>query len=307
MLQEDDLRALAKIMEFGRAVSIFLLVVHVYVYCYPSILEWGVQLGVVDKILINFNNTTGILNCILWSKLAVLLLLAISCLGTKGVKGEKITWSQIYAALVAGFILFFLNWWILELSLPHAAVSALYIFTLAFGYLCLLMAGLWISRLYKHNLMTDVFNTENESFMQETRLIENEYSVNLRTRFYYNRQWHNGFINVVNVFRACIVLGTPGSGKSYAVVNQFIKQEIEKGFAMYLYDYKFPDLSEIAYNHLLNHIDGYKVKPHFYVINFDDPKKSHRCNPINPEFMTDISDAYEASYTIMLNLNRTWV
>ena len=71
--------------------------------------------------------------------------------------------------------------------------------------------------------------------------------------------------------------------------------------------YKFPDLSEIAYNHLLNHIDGYKVKPHFYVINFDDPKKSHRCNPINPEFMTDISDAYEASYTIMLNLNRTWI
>ncbi|RGN59211.1 MULTISPECIES: conjugal transfer protein MobC [unclassified Bacteroides] len=307
MQQEDDLRALAKIMEFGRAVSIFLLVVHVYAYCYPSILEWGVQLGVVDKILINFNRTTGIFNCILWSKLAILLLLAISCLGTKGVKGEKITWSQIYAALVAGFILFFLNWWILELSLPHAAVSALYIFTLASGYLCLLMAGLWISRLYKSNLMTDVFNTENESFMQETRLIENEYSVNLRTRFYYNRQWYNGFINVVNVFRACTVLGTPGSGKSYAVVNQFIKQEIEKGFAMYLYDYKFPDLSEIAYNHLLNHIDGYKVKPHFYVINFDDPKKSHRCNPINPEFMTDISDAYEASYTIMLNLNRTWI
>ena len=235
MQQEDDLRALAKIMEFGRAVSIFLLVVHIYVYCYPSILEWGVQLGVVDKILINFNRTTGIFNCILWSKLAILLLLAISCLGTKGVKGEKITWSQIYAALVAGFILFFLNWWILELSLPHAAVSALYIFTLASGYLCLLMAGLWISRLYKSNLMTDVFNTENESFMQETRLIENEYSVNLRTRFYYNRQWYNGFINVVNVFRACTVLGTPGSGKSYAVVNQFIKQEIEKGFAMYLY------------------------------------------------------------------------
>lgn len=76
---------------------------------------------------------------------------------------------------------------------------------------------------------------------------------------------------------------------------------------MYLYDYKFPDLSEIAYNHLLNHSDGYKVKPKFYIINFDDPRKSHRCNPINPAFMTDISDAYEASYTIMLNLNRSWI
>ena len=76
---------------------------------------------------------------------------------------------------------------------------------------------------------------------------------------------------------------------------------------MYCYDYKFPDLSEIAYNHLLNHLDGYKVKPKFYVINFDDPRKSHRCNPINASFMSDIADAYEASYTIMLNLNRSWI
>jgi tRNA(Met) C34 N-acetyltransferase TmcA len=71
--------------------------------------------------------------------------------------------------------------------------------------------------------------------------------------------------------------------------------------------YKFDDLSTIAYNTLLHNMDKYKVKPHFYVINFDDPHRSHRCNPINPEFMTDISDAYEASYTIMLNLNKTWV
>ena len=76
---------------------------------------------------------------------------------------------------------------------------------------------------------------------------------------------------MVNPFRASLVLGTPGSGKSYAVVNSYIKQQIEKGFSMYCYDYKFPDLSEIAYNHLLNHLDGYKVKPKFYVINFDDP------------------------------------
>lgn len=155
--------------------------------------------------------------------------------------------------------------------------------------------------------MDDVFNTENESFAQETRLIENEYSINLPTRFYYKKKWNNGWVNVVNPFRASMVLGTPGSGKSYAIVNNYIKQQIEKGFAVYIYDYKFPDLSEIAYNHLLGHLDGYKVKPKFYMINFDDPRKSHRCNPINPAFMTDISDAYEASYTIMLNLNRSWI
>ena len=307
MQQEDDLRALAKIMEFGRAVSIFLLVVHVYVYCYPSITAWHLNLEVIDRILVNFNDTTGIFNCILWSKLLAVLLLAVSCLGTHGVKGEKITWPKIYAALVAGCALFFLNWWLLELPLPHAANTAFYIFTLTAGYLALLMSGLWMSRLYRHNLMEDVFNMENESFMQETRLMENEYSVNLPTRFYYKKRWNNGFVNIVNIFRACMVIGTPGSGKSYAIVNSYIRQLIAKGFAIYIYDYKFDDLSTIAYNSLLKNMDKYEVKPRFYVINFDDPRRSHRCNPINPEFMTDISDAYEASYTIMLNLNRTWI
>ena len=307
MQQEDDLRALSKIMEFGRAVSIFLLVVHVYVYCYPSITAWHLNLEVIDRILVNFNDTTGIFNCILWSKLLAVLLLAVSCLGTHGVKGEKITWPKIYAALVAGCALFFLNWWLLELPLPHMANTAFYIFTLTAGYLALLMSGLWMSRLYRHNLMEDVFNMENESFMQETRLMENEYSVNLPTRFYYKKRWNNGFVNIVNIFRACMVIGTPGSGKSYAIVNSYIRQLIAKGFAIYIYDYKFDDLSTIAYNSLLKNMDKYEVKPRFYVINFDDPRRSHRCNPINPEFMTDISDAYEASYTIMLNLNRTWI
>ena len=307
MQQEDDLRALAKIMEFGRAVSIFLLVVHVYVYCYPSITAWHLNLEVIDRILVNFNDTTGIFNCILWSKQLAVLLLAVSCLGTHGVKGEKITWPKIYAALVAGCALFFLNWWLLELPLPHMANTAFYIFTLTAGYLALLMSGLWMSRLYRHNLMEDVFNMENESFMQETRLMENEYSVNLPTRFYYKKRWNNGFVNIVNIFRACMVIGTPGSGKSYAIVNSYIRQLIAKGFAIYIYDYKFDDLSTIAYNSLLKNMDKYEDKPRFYVINFDDPHRSHRCNPINPEFMTDISDAYEASYTIMLNLNRTWV
>ena len=307
MQQEDDLRALAKIMEFGRAVSIFLLVVHVYVYCYPSITAWHLSLEVIDRILVNFNDTTGIFNCILWSKLLAVLLLAVSCLGTHGVKGEKITWPKIYAALVAGCVLFFLNWWLLELPLPHMANTAFYIFTLTAGYLALLMSGLWMSRLYRHNLMEDVFNMENESFMQETRLMENEYSVNLPTRFYYKKRWNNGFVNIGNIFRACMVIGTPGSGKSYAIVNSYIRQLIAKGFAIYIYDYKFDDLSTIAYNSLLKNMDKYEVKPRFYVINFDDPCRSHRCNPINPEFMTDISDAYESSYTIMLNLNRTWI
>lgn len=307
MAQEDDLRALGKIMDFLRAVSIILAIMNVYWYCYEAMHIWGVTIGVVDRILINFNRTGGLFHSILYTKLFSLLLLALSCLGTKGVKAEKMSWNRIWTVLAVGFFLFFLNWWILLLPISYLGNATLYIFTMTAGYICLLMGGLWMSRLLKHNLMEDVFNNENESFMQETKLMENEYSVNLPTRFYYKKKWQRGWINVVNPFRATIVLGTPGSGKSFAVVNNYIKQQIEKGYSMYIYDFKFPDLSTIAYNHMMNHQNGYKVKPQFYVINFDDPRRSHRCNPIHPDFMSDISDAYESAYTIMLNLNKTWV
>ena len=307
MAQEDDLRALGKIMDFMRALSVIFLLINAYWFCYEAFFTWGFTLAIVDKILMNFQRTTNLFSSILWTKLFCLVFLALSCLGTKGVKEETITWPKIWAVLAVGFVLFFLNWWLLALPIGKVGGASLYIFTLSVGYICLLMAGVWMSRLLKNNLMDDVFNLENESFMQETRLMENEYSVNLPTRFYYKKRWHKGWINIVNPFRASMVLGTPGSGKSFAIVNNYIKQQIEKGFAMYIYDYKFPDLSEIAYNHLLTHLDAYEVKPQFFVINFDDPRKSHRCNPINPAFMTDISDAYESAYTIMLNLNRTWI
>ena len=307
MAQEDDLRALGKIMDFLRAVSIILAIMNVYWYCYEAMRMWGVTIGVVDRILINFNRTGGLFHSILYTKLFSLLLLALSCLGTKGVKAEKMSWNRIFTVLAVGFFLFFLNWWILLLPISYLGNATLYIFTMTAGYICLLMGGLWMSRLLKHNLMEDVFNNENESFMQETKLMENEYSVNLPTRFYYKKKWQRGWINVVNPFRATIVLGTPGSGKSFAVVNNYIKQQIEKGYSMYIYDFKFSDLSTIAYNHMMNHQNEYKVKPQFYVINFDDPRRSHRCNPIHPDFMSDISDAYESAYTIMLNLNKTWV
>ena len=307
MAQEDDLRALGKVMDFMRGISVIFLLINCYWFCYEAFQSWHFTLGIINKILINFQRTTGLFSSILWTKLFCVVFLALSCLGTKGVKEEKITWPKIWTVLFFGFVFFFLNWWLLALPIGKVGVATLYIFTLSVGYICLLIGGVWMSRLLKNNLMDDVFNTENESFMQETRLMENEYSVNLPTRFYYKKKWNKGWINVVNPFRASMVLGTPGSGKSYAIVNNYIKQQIEKGFAMYIYDYKFPDLSEIAYNHLLNHLDAYQVKPQFFVINFDDPRKSHRCNPINPSFMTDISDAYESAYTIMLNLNRSWI
>lgn len=305
MQGEDDLRGLAKIMAFMRAVSILMVLMHLYWFCYGFFIERGWTLEIINKVLGNFQRTAGLFSHTLYTKVFAIVLLALSCLGTKGVKNEKITWSKIYVALGIGFVLFFLNTALLKL--PVTLATFFYILTIGLGYIALMMAGVWISRLLKNNLMDDVFNMENESFMQETKLMENEYSVNLPTKFWYNKKQHDGWINIVNPFRATVVLGTPGSGKSYAVVNNYIKQQIEKGFSMYIYDFKFDDLSTIAYNHLLKHKNKYEVQPKFYVINFDDPRKSHRCNPLNPDFMTDISDAYEAAYTIMLNLNRSWI
>lgn len=300
--QEDDLRSLTKIMDMLRGVSLILVVANIYWFCQSLIGGWRFHAETM-KVLGNLNEAGGLFNNSWNAKWWALLLLALSCFGTKGVKNEKIKWNRIWLCLSVGAVLFFLNWWMVSLGW-----TVIYIITTAAGFVCLLLGGVWMSRLLKNNMMDDRFNEENESFMQETRLLENEYSVNLPTRFYYKKKWNKGWINVVNPFRASIVLGTPGSGKSFAVVNNFIKQQIEKGFGLYVYDYKFPDLSLIAYNHMKNHEEGYgKVKPSFYVINFDDPEHSHRCNPIHPAFMTDIADAYESAYTIMMNLNRTWI
>ncbi|MGV2451703.1 UNVERIFIED_CONTAM: conjugal transfer protein MobC [Ralstonia mannitolilytica] len=305
MQGEDDLRGLAKIMAFMRAVSIIVVLMHLYWFCYGFFARQQWTLELINKILYSFNKTTGLFSHSLYSKLFAVVLLSLSCLGTKGVKNEKITWKKITVIFSIGFILFFLNSILLQSALKSAPI--LYTLSMGSGYILLMQAGVWMGRLLKTNLMTDVFNSENESFQQETTLRYNEYSVNIPTKFYYQGKWHQGWINVVNPFRATIVLGTPGSGKSYAVVNNYIRQHIEKGFSMYIYDFKFGDLSTIAYNHLLKHSNAYKRKPKFYIINFDDPRKSHRCNPLHPNFMTDISDAYEAAYTIMLNLNRSWI
>ncbi|MFC4163370.1 conjugal transfer protein MobC [Epilithonimonas zeae] len=305
MQGEDDLRGLAKIMAFMRTVSIMVMIMHLYWFCYGFFDERQWTIDIATKILHNFNRTAGLFSQPLYTKIFAVLLLGLSCLGTKGIKNENITWNKINLTLVTGFLLFFLNGWLLKVNILLAV--HLYFFSTGLGYILLMQAGVWMSRILKNNLMDDVFNSENESFQQETKLLYNEYSINLPTKFYYQGNWHHGWINVVNPFRATIVLGTPGSGKSYAVVNNYIRQHIEKGFSMYIYDFKFDDLSTIAYNHLLNHYDAYKIKPKFYIINFDNPRKSHRCNPLNPDFMTDISDAYEAAYTIMLNLNRSWI
>jgi hypothetical protein len=303
----EDQRALSKLMDFTRLISVGLLLLHIYWFCYSAFQENGWTLPLIDSILKKLDKGSGLFQQSLYSKWASMLFLGFSCLGTKGVKSETISGKKIGVYLIVGTTLFFANDLLLNLPAPLTLNAFLYMATLAGGYLLLLKCGNYLSRLFNHDLMKDIFNQENESFPQEEVLMENDFSVNLPTEYQLKGKKRQGWINVVNPFRATGVTGTPGSGKSYAVINQFIKQHIGKGFAIYIYDYKFDDLSKIAYNTLLKNYDKYPVKPSFYVINFDDPAKSHRCNPLLPAMMTDIVDAYESAYTIMLNLNKKWI
>jgi hypothetical protein len=308
-MSTEDEKTLSKISNFIRAGSIIMLMAHMYWFCHALFAHFGWAIKNIDNFFVRLNASSGIFSSIWSSKIICVLALLVSCMGSKGKKDEKISINTILRRGTIGATLFFGCTWIFGLQMPWLAKASLYCLLLAAGYILLLSSALLISRLLKQNMMKDRFNVENESFMQEMHLMKNEYSVNIPTQFYYNKRTYKGWINVVNPFRATIVLGTPGSGKSFAVVNNYIKQQIEKGFAMYIYDFKFPDLTEIAFNHLRLYPDGYKdgIQPKFYIINFDDPRKSHRCNPIHPSFMTDISDAYESAYTIMLNLNKTWM
>ena len=307
MQQEDDLKALENIVQFARGLGVFFLVLHVYWYCYEWLSLCGLTYVYADRILLDIQRTTLLFSSPVITKLCAFLFLALGCYGTKSVRNGRVDRRHIAAAISLGFPLFFLNGFLLSLPAGIGFRGWSYTLTLGAGYLCLLAAGVWLRRLMKQPLADDPFNDRNENFLQEERYLNNEYSVNLPTRYRYKGEWREGWINVINPFRATLILGTPGSGKSYAVLNNYIKQHIEKGFSMLVYDYKFDDLTRIAYNHLLRHLDKYTVKPRLCIINFDDPRRSNRCNPIDARFMDDISDAYESAYVTLLNLNKTWV
>ena len=146
-------------MEFMRAISIVFVVIHVYWFCYRAFVDAGINIGVVDKILLNFQRTAGLFSNLLVTKVFAVIFLALSCLGTKGVKNQKMTWRKIYTAFLSGLVLFFMNWWMLDLPFNPTVNAAIYTVTLTAGYILLLMSGVWISRMLKHNLMEDVFNT----------------------------------------------------------------------------------------------------------------------------------------------------
>jgi len=302
----EDITALRKILEMTRLFSLFVLAIHFYICLYPAFAGWNWTAGITDRIVGNIART-GLFDSLVKPKLFALLLLVISLVGAKGRKEEKIDVKRQLVYIGSGLILYLISGLAFQLFSSFSTIAILYMLTAISGYLLILTGGVRLSRLLKVKLDKDVFNKDNETFPQQEELLENEYAINLPTEYNLKGQVRKGWINFINPFRGLLVSGTPGAGKSYFVIRHIITQHIRKGFTMFLYDFKYDDLTRIAYNTLLNNLNAYPVRPKFYVINFDDLSRSHRCNPLDPANMEDISDATEASRTIMLGLNRDWI
>ncbi|MFI5452175.1 conjugal transfer protein MobC [Pedobacter sp. UC225_61] len=302
----EDIQGLRKIMDFTRLISLFMLSIHFYLCCYQAFAAWNFTAGITDRIIENISRT-GLFTGLWRAKLASLLMLVVSLIGVKGKKEEKIEVRSIVAYLLTGMLLYFIAALVFYLNAGSQLIAICYIGLTSVGYLLILTGGGQLSRLIRDKLNKDIFNEENETFPQEERLLENEYSINLPAKYRLRKQVRESFINVINPFRGLLIAGTPGAGKSYFVIRHIINQHIKKGFSMFLYDFKFDDLSRLAYNKLLKYAKNYAISPKFYVINFDELDRSHRCNPLHPEAMEDITDATEASRTIMMGLNRDWI
>ncbi|MGN6353262.1 MAG: conjugal transfer protein MobC [Parafilimonas sp.] len=297
---------LRKILDMTRFAAIFILLLHFYFYCYKAFEQWQLTNQITDRLLKNIIHT-GLFNHFVTSKLIALGLLAISLMGARGKKDEKLQLKIIAWYTGTGFLLYFLGSSLVQLNYAVETVTIIYMSVTSFGFLLILAGGNLLSRLIRVKLSKDVFNQLNETFPQEERKIINPYSINLPAQYNLKGKYRNSWINFINPFRGLLITGSPGAGKSWFVVQHVIKQHIEKGFAMFIYDFKYDDLTKIAYNWLLLHKNKYATAPLFYIINFDDLSTSHRCNALDPQAMHDITDATESARTILLGLNREWI
>ena len=247
-----------------------------------------------------------------YSKLATFLLICITCIGTRNKKelefnGRK----QVFYPIIIGIGLIVLSVWLygypMETRLYTLRLNIwLYMFASVIGVVLVHIALDNISKFLKDGLLKDRFNFENESFEQCTELVENKYSVNIPMRYYYKGKFRKGWVNIVNPFRGTWVVGTPGSGKTFSIIEPFIRQHSAKGFAMVAYDYKFPTLATKLYYHykknqkLGNLPKGCK----FNIINFVDVEYSRRVNPIQLKYINNLAAASETAETLLESLQK---
>lgn len=294
----ENEQALRKIIDFVRFLSILILILHFYQVWILTQETLGFENRIIERLVLK------IFSLPLFSSVWAPKLLSLTFLATyiwfvkktQPIKGEP---KLLLFTLFVGNSFYFGSYIIID------ANPWIYIAITFLGYIFILIAGIHLLKTAKRKLTKDIFNKENETFPQEERKLENEFSINLAAKYWYKKRYHPSWINIINPFRGTLVMGTPGAGKSYFVIRHIITQHINKGFSMFLYDFKYDDLTRIAYNTLLK--AKTPNKPRFYIINFEDLNHTHRCNPLQPSSLNEITDAMEASRTMMLGLNREWI
>ncbi len=300
----ENEQGLKQVIDLTRAISITLLLVHFYYYCYHAFQAWHVTSAITDRVLKNLFKT-GLFRSFNTSKAIALGFLALSVLGATGKKEQHYRWRTVLFYIGTGLLLYFAGYWIIYLPYDVEITAISYMVVTATGYLLCMAGGSVIVRMLRVKLSGEVSNKHNETFPQEERLVQNEYSVNLPARYNLKGRMRNSFVNIPNPFRGLLILGTPGSGKSVFIIHEIIRQHIQKGFAMFIYDYKMPDLTKLAYNLYLQYRHAYTVPPSFYVIDFDNIQD--RCNPIHPGALNDPADAAESARSFLLGLNKEWI
>ena len=273
------------------------IMLEISIFIYIDAHFWGVFRLALLKL-----KTIAIYHELVYSKLATLLLICLVSIGTLAKKNQDLDPKKhIIYPLTFGLFLFFGS--ILYYNRPSSFVFA-YTTWFNFAYILSSFAGAIsisiamdnISKIIRSGLGKDKWNVEGESFMQPEKPVFTPYSVNIPMLFYFKNKVRNGYINIVNPFRGTILIGTPGSGKSFGIVNPFIRQLIAKEFCVCVYDFKYPDLAKIAfYNYLLAKQNGKCKKHSFHVINLNDVTKSRRINPWRSDYLQTLAAASESA------------
>lgn len=249
---------------------------------------------------------------LVYSKIATFLLICITCVGTRNKKHlEFDARRQVLYPLVSGIGLLVLAVWLFgyEMDIRLYSLRLNVIFYMAasvMGTILVHVALDNISKFLKEGLLKDRFNLENESFEQCTELVENRYSVNIPMRYYYKGRFRKGWVNIVNPFRGTWVVGTPGSGKTFSIIEPFIRQHSAKGFALVVYDYKFPTLATKLYYHYKKNQKLGKLPKgcKFNIINFVNVEYSRRVNPIQAKYIPNLAAASETAETLLESLQK---
>ena len=249
---------------------------------------------------------------LVYSKVATVLLICITCIGTRAKKHlEFNARRQVLYPLISGFVLLVLSVWLfgypMEARLYTLPLNIIFYMTTSLVGVILVHVALDnISKFLKEGLMKDRFNFENESFEQCEELIETPYSVNIPMRYYYKGKFRKGWTNITNCFRGTWVVGTPGSGKTFSIIEPFIRQHSAKGFAMVVYDYKFPTLATKLYYHYKKNQKLGKLPQgcQFNMINFVDVEYSRRVNPIQAKYINNLAAASETAETLLESLQK---